>query len=150
MRAGSKMVMRWRLVGIAALTVMVSLGSAAAMDLTELCVKVRPAFVFIAGGSGVIVRSDGLMLTNDHVIGSKRSFTVRIGDGRSFRARVLGRDPHGDLAALALELPEGETVPALALGDSEALRVGDEALAVGNPFALGLLDQAPTFTVGVI
>ena len=150
MRAGSKMVMRWRLVGIAALTVMVSLGSAAAMDLTELCVKVRPAFVFIAGGSGVIVRSDGLMLTNDHVIGSKRSFTVRIGDGRSFRARVLGRDPHGDLAALALELPECETVPALALGDSEALRVGDEALAVGNPFALGLLDQAPTFTVGVI
>ena len=150
MMAGSKMVMRWRLVGIAALTVMVSLGSAAAMDLTEHCVKVRPAFVFIAGGSGVIVRSDGLMLTNDHVIGSKRSFTVRIGDGRSFRARVLGRDPHGDLAALALELPEGETVPALALGDSEALRVGDEALAVGNPFALGLLDQDPTFTVGVI
>ena len=150
MMAGSKMVMLWRLVGIAALTVMVSLGSAAATDLTELCVKVLPAFVFIAGGSGVIVRSDGLMLTNDHVIGSKRSFTVRIGDGRSFRARVLGRDPHGDLAALALELPEGETVPALALGDSEALRVGDEALAVGNPFALGLLDQAPTFTVGVI
>ena len=124
-------------------------GSLAA-DLTELCVQVRPAFVFIAGGSGVIVRPDGLMLTNDHVIGPKRSFTVRIGDGRSFRARLLGRDPHGDLAALELELPEGETVPWLPLGDSEALRVGDEVVAVGNPFALGVLDQSPTFTVGIV
>ncbi|MFM7135565.1 MAG: trypsin-like peptidase domain-containing protein [Planctomycetota bacterium] len=121
-----------------------------AVDLTELCVRVRPAFVFIGGGSGVIVRPDGLMLTNDHVIGRKRSFTVRIGDGRSFQAKVLGTDPVGDLAALKLELPEGQTVPHLALGDSEALRVGDEALAIGNPFALGVLDQAPTFTVGII
>jgi len=127
----------------------VAAGSPAA-DLTELCVQVRPAFVFIAGGSGVIVRPDGLMLTNDHVIGPKRSFTVRIGDGRSFRARLLGRDPHGDLAALELELPEGETVPWLPLGDSEALRVGDEVVAVGNPFALGVLDQSPTFTVGIV
>ena len=127
----------------------VAAGSLAA-DLTELCVQVRPAFVFIAGGSGVIVRPDGLMLTNDNVIGPKRSFTVRIGDGRSFRARLLGRDPHGDLAALELELPEGETVPWLPLGDSEALRVGDEVVAVGNPFALGVLDQSPTFTVGIV
>jgi len=123
---------------------------AAAVDLTELCVRVRPAFVFIGGGSGVIVRPDGLMLTNDHVIGRKRTFTVRIGDGRSFKAKVLGTDPVGDLAALQLDVPAGETVPHLELGDSDALRVGDEALAVGNPFALGVLDQAPTFTVGII
>jgi S1-C subfamily serine protease len=115
-----------------------------------LCVQVRPAFVFIGGGSGVIIRPDGLMLTNDHVIGRKRSFTVRIGDGRSFKAKVLGTDPVGDLAALKLDVPEGQTVPFLELGDSDALRVGDEALAVGNPFALGVLDQAPTFTVGII
>lgn len=120
------------------------------VDLTELCVRVRPAFVFIGGGSGVIIRPDGLMLTNDHVIGRKRSFTVRIGDGRSFKAKVLGTDPIGDLAALKLEVPEGQTVPHLELGDSDALRVGDEALAIGNPFALGVLDQAPTFTVGII
>jgi len=124
--------------------------AAAAVDLTELCVRVRPAFVFIGGGSGVIVRPDGLMLTNDHVIGRKRTFTVRIGDGRSFKAKVLGTDPVGDLAALQLDVPAGETVPHLELGDSDALRVGDEALAVGNPFALGVLDQAPTFTVGII
>jgi serine protease Do len=120
------------------------------ISLTDLCVRVRPAFVFIGGGSGVLVRPDGLMLTNDHVIGKKRSFTVRIGDGRSFKAKVLGTDPVGDLAALKLEVPEGQTVPFLDLGDSDALRVGDEALAVGNPFALGVLDQAPTFTVGII
>jgi S1-C subfamily serine protease len=90
------------------------------------------------------------MLTNDHVIGRKRSFTVRIGDGRSFKAKVLGTDPVGDLAALKLEVPEGQTVPHLELGDSDALRVGDEAVAIGNPFALGVLDQTPTFTVGII
>jgi len=123
---------------------------AAAVDLAELCTRVRPAFVFIAGGSGVIVRPDGLMLTNDHVLENRRSFEVRIGDGRSFKARVLGRDPVGDLAVLKLDVPEGQTVPHLELGDSDALRVGDEALAVGNPFALGVLDQAPTFTVGIV
>jgi S1-C subfamily serine protease len=120
------------------------------VDLAELCIQVRPAFVFIGGGSGVIVRPDGLMLTNDHVIGRKRAFTVRIGDGRSFKARVLGTDPAGDLAALKLELPEGETVPHLELADSTTLRVGDEVLAVGNPFALGVLDQSPTFTTGIV
>jgi len=119
-------------------------------DLTSLCIKVRPAFTFIAGGSGVIVRPDGLMLTNDHVLENRRTFDVRIGDGRSFKARLLGTDPVGDLAALKLDVPAGETVPHLDLGDSEALRVGDEVLAVGNPFALGVLDQAPTFTVGIV
>lgn len=119
-------------------------------DLTSLCIKVRPAFTFIAGGSGVIVRPDGLMLTNDHVLENRRTFDVRIGDGRSFKARLLGTDPVGDLAALKLDVPAGETVPHLDLGDSEALRVGDEVLAVGNPFALGVLDQAPTFTSGIV
>ncbi len=135
---------------------MIGVGAAAAFaaddsaDLTAICVKARPAFVFIAGGSGVVIRPDGLMLTNDHVIENRRRFDVRLGDGRSFKAKVVGRDAVGDLAALQLDLPAGETVPHLPLGDSEALRVGDEAIAVGNPFALGVLDQAPTFTVGII
>jgi S1-C subfamily serine protease len=135
---------------------MIGVGAAAAFaaddsaDLAAICVKARPAFVFIAGGSGVVIRPDGLMLTNDHVIENRRRFDVRLGDGRSFKAKVVGRDAVGDLAALQLDLPAGETVPHLSLGDSEALRVGDEAIAVGNPFALGVLDQAPTFTVGII
>ena len=135
---------------------MIGVGAAAAFaaddsaDLAAICVKARPAFVFIAGGSGVVIRPDGLMLTNDHVIENRRRFDVRLGDGRSFKAKVVGRDAVGDLAALQLDMPAGETVPHLPLGDSEALRVGDEAIAVGNPFALGVLDQAPTFTVGII
>jgi len=113
-------------------------------------VQVRPAFVFIGGGSGVVIRPDGLMLTNDHVIEGKRSHAVRLGDGSTFRAKLLGTDPVGDLAVLQLELPEGKTVPHLELGDSESLAVGDETLAVGNPFGLGVLDQAPTFTAGIV
>ena len=140
----------------ARLAVMLALGLTApatatpATDLVELCVKVRPAFVFVEGGSGVVVRPDGLVLTNDHVIEGKRSYTVRLGDGSSFRAKLLGTDPYGDLAALQLELKEGQTVPYLELGDSDALAVGDETLAVGNPFGLGVLDQAPTFTAGIV
>ena len=122
----------------------------AAADLVDLCVKVRPAFVFVEGGSGVVIRPDGLVLTNDHVIEGKRSYTVRLGDGSSFRAKLLGTDPYGDLAALQLELEEGQTVPHLELGDSDALAVGDDTLAVGNPFGLGVLDQAPTFTSGIV
>ncbi len=122
----------------------------AEVDLASLCVSIRPAYVFIAGGSGVVIRPDGLMLTNDHVIENRRSFDVRLGDGRSFKARVLGRDEVGDLAVLRIEVPEGETLPHLPLGDSEAVRVGDEVVAVGNPFALGVLDQSPTFTLGIV
>ena len=138
------------------LAVLFALGVAApaaatpATDLVELCIKVRPAFVFVEGGSGVVVRPDGLVLTNDHVIEGKRSYTVRLGDGSSFRAKLLGTDPYGDLAALQLELKEGQTVQHLELGDSDALAVGDETLAVGNPFGLGVLDQAPTFTSGIV
>jgi len=71
-------------------------------DLVPLCVKVKPAYVFIAGGSGVVISPDGLMLTNNHVIEGKRTFDVRLGDGSSFKAKLLGTDPYGDLAALRL------------------------------------------------
>jgi serine protease Do len=120
------------------------------VDLASLCVAIRPAYVFIAGGSGVVIRPDGLMLTNDHVLEDRRTFDVRLGDGRSFKARVLGRDEVGDLAVLKIDGPEGEMLPHLPLGDSDAVRVGDEVMAVGNPFALGVLDQSPTFTLGII
>ena len=138
----------------ARLAVLIVLGltapAAGAADLVELCIKVRPAYVFVEGGSGVVIRPDGLVLTNNHVIDGKRSYTVRLGDGSSFRAKLLGTDPYGDLAALKLELKEGQTVPYLELGDSDTLAIGDETLAVGNPFGLGVLDQSPTFTAGIV
>lgn len=121
-----------------------------ASDLVALCAKVKPAYVFISGGSGVVIHPDGLMLTNSHVIGKENKFDVRLGNGRHFRANVLGRDVTGDVAVLKLELKADEKVPHLELGDSDALTVGETALAVGNPFGLGVVDQAPTFTLGVI
>ncbi|MFM7205643.1 MAG: trypsin-like peptidase domain-containing protein [Planctomycetaceae bacterium] len=123
---------------------------AAADELATLCTAIRPAYVFIAGGSGVVVRPDGLMLTNDHVLENRCRFDVRLGDGRSFKARVLGRDEVGDLAVLKIDAPDGEPLPHLPLGDSETVRVGDEVMAVGNPFALGVIDQSPTFTLGIV
>jgi serine protease Do len=142
------------IVRAAAIVLAVCLAAAAparaAVDLASLCVAIRPAYVFIAGGSGVVIRPDGLMLTNDHVIENRRTFDVRLGDGRSFKARVLGRDEVGDLAVLKIDGPEGEALPHLPLGNSEAVRVGDEVVAVGNPFALGVLDQSPTFTLGIV
>ena len=119
-------------------------------DIPALCKRIKPAFVFIEGGSGVIVSSGGWMLTNSHVVGDHKQFDVRTGDGRHYRARLLGRDPTGDLAVLQLELKAKETVPCLEIGDPETQHVGDYALAVGNPLAEGLFDQNPTFTLGVI
>lgn len=128
---------------------------AASPTLTEakieaLCAKVKPAFVFIAGGSGVVITPDGLMLTNTHVIETGAAFDVRLGNGRHYKAKVLGRDVWGDLALLQLESKENQPFPYLELGDSDALRVGEPAMAIGNPFGLGIVDQHPTFTVGII
>jgi len=124
--------------------------AAAELDLPALCERVKPAFVFIGGGSGVIISPDGLMLSNNHVVARGQQFDVRTGAGRHFQAKLVGRDVRGDLALLQLPLAKGETVPCLNIGDSEALRPGDDALAVGNPLAMGLVDQAPTFTFGII
>jgi S1-C subfamily serine protease len=134
----------------AALVACTMLGTVAAtaradVDLASLCVAVRPAYVFIAGGSGVVIRPDGLMLTNDHVLENRRTFDVRLGDGRSFKARLLGRDEVGDLAVLKIDVPEGESLPHLPLGDSDAVRVGDEVVAVGFPYGIG-----PSVSAGVV
>jgi serine protease Do len=124
--------------------------AAAELDLPALCERVKPAFVFIGGGSGAIISPDGLMLTNNHVVGHTQQFDVRTGAGRHYQAKLVGRDVRGDLALLQLGLAKDETVPCLKIGDSQALRPGEDALAIGNPLAVGLVDQAPTFTFGII
>ncbi len=94
-------------------------------------------------GSGMIYRSDGLILTNAHVVRGADTVSVTLSDGRKFdKARVLGRDERTDIAVVKID---AENLPTVKLGDSDATRVGDWAIAVGNPFGLD-----HTLTVGVI
>ncbi|MFP4026408.1 MAG: trypsin-like peptidase domain-containing protein [Candidatus Brocadiia bacterium] len=118
------------------------------IKLRDLMADVRPAFVFIGGGSGAIISPDGYMVSNAHVVGDKKHFTVRLGNGKSCKAYVVGLNREGDLALLKIQgVSELDYLP---LGDSDALRVGSYCVAVGNPLALGLVDQTPTFTIGVL
>ncbi|SEN02472.1 serine protease Do [Stigmatella aurantiaca] len=86
-------------------------------------------------GSGFIVDAKGFVLTNNHVIEDAVSITVRLNDGRSFPAEVVGRDPLTDVAVIKLK-GKLDALPTVSLGDSEALRVGDWLVAIGNPFGL--------------
>ncbi|MBI5164634.1 MAG: trypsin-like peptidase domain-containing protein, partial [Magnetospirillum sp.] len=96
-------------------------------------------------GSGVIVATDGTVVTNHHVIKDADEVTVVLADRREYEARIVGSDERSDLAVLKLDLPKGETVPVLPFGDSDALEVGDLVLAVGNPFGVG-----QTVTSGIV
>jgi serine protease Do len=89
-------------------------------------------------GSGVIVTEDGYILTNNHVVdgADDDGIKVLLADGRTrYDAKLIGRDPRTDVAVLKVEAPA--KLPALTLGDSEKLEVGDVVLAVGNPFGIG-------------
>src|SRR5216110_2990402 len=103
----------------------------------------RPREEARASGSGVLVDPRGYVLTNNHVIENAQDITVRLSDGRKFTAKLVGRDPKTDLAVLKVEAPS--PLPAAELGDSDHLRVGQWAIAIGNPFGL---DR--TVTVGII
>ena len=95
-------------------------------------------------GSGVIVDSSGLIVTNNHVIGGGTDIKVVLADKREFEAKVLLADERTDLAVLKIDVPD-EALPALPLGDSDALEVGDLVLAIGNPFGVG-----QTVTSGIV
>jgi serine protease Do len=85
-------------------------------------------------GSGVIVRPDGLILTNHHVVDRAVDLRVVLSDRREFKARVAGRDPQTDIALLRIEARD---LPHLPFGDSGKIRVGESVLAVGNPLGVG-------------
>ena len=93
-------------------------------------------------GSGVIVRPDGYILTNHHVVDGAQQVDVELTDGRSLKAKVVGTDAPSDLAVLKVEAKNLQTLP---LGDSDAVRVGDVVLAVGNPLGVG-----QTVTMGIV
>src|SRR2546429_859250 len=103
----------------------------------------RPREEARASDAGVTVDPRGYILTNNHVIENAQDITVRLSDGRKFTAKLVGRDPKTDLAVLKVEAPS--PLPAAELGDSDHLRVGQWAIAIGNPFGL---DR--TVTVGII
>ena len=94
-------------------------------------------------GSGVIVDKRGYILTNNHVIEQADAIEVRLSDKRKFTATVIGKDPKTDLAVIKIDAPDD--LPVAKLGDSTKIRIGEWAVAIGNPFGL---DQ--TVTVGVI
>lgn len=96
-------------------------------------------------GSGFIISEDGLILTNNHVVEKADEIDIKTVDGKEYAAKVVGRDPKTDIALIQIKA-DGKTPPKPAkLGDSEAIRVGDWVIAVGNPFGLG-----NTVTSGII
>ncbi len=115
--------------------------------------KCMPAFVFIArqkggSGSGAVISPDGYVITNAHVVGADIKFTVRLGNGKSYSGKVVGRDKVGDLALIKLD--NAKDLPYIKLGNSDDLRVGDPCIAIGNPIALGAIDQNASVTMGVV
>jgi len=95
-------------------------------------------------GSGVIVRPDGIIVTNNHVVEGGQDIRISLPDRREFEAKVILADPRTDLAILRIDT-KGERLPALEFGDSDKLQVGDLVLAIGDPFGVG-----QTVTSGIV
>ena len=93
-------------------------------------------------GSGVIVSADGYILTNNHVVEGADEIEVTLNDGRHASGRLIGTDPDTDLAVIRISL---DKLPVIVLGNSDALLVGDQVLAIGNPFGVG-----QTVTSGIV
>ncbi|MRS90780.1 serine endoprotease DegP [Enterobacteriaceae bacterium RIT714] len=99
---------------------------------------------FMALGSGVIIdAAKGYVVTNNHVVDNASTIKVQLSDGRKFDAKVVGKDPRSDIALIQIQDPKNLT--AIKLADSDALRVGDYTVAIGNPFGLG-----ETVTSGIV
>ena len=95
-------------------------------------------------GSGFVLSPDGVIVTNNHVVDGATTITVTLADGRKLDARVLGRDANADLAVLKVD---ASGLPAVKIGSSDALVVGDSVVAIGNALAL---DGGPTVTQGIV
>ncbi len=93
-------------------------------------------------GSGVIVSASGYILTNNHVVEGADEIEVILNDSRHAKAKIIGTDPDSDLALLRIDL---DRLPVIVLGNSDSLQVGDQVLAIGNPFGVG-----QTVTGGIV
>jgi serine protease Do len=130
-------------------------------SITDVVDQVNPAVVSIVvgtvsynwfmqpvpseqAGSGVIIDTEGHIVTNNHVVDGATSITVSLTDGRSFDATIIGTDPSTDLAVIKID---GDNLPTASFGNSGVLRVGEWVVAIGNALAL---EGGPTVTVGVV
>ena len=98
-------------------------------------------------GSGFIIRADGVIVTNEHVVGGATKISVMLRDGTTYPARLLGRDETNDLAVLKVD---ARGLPVAALGNSDQLLIGEWAIAIGNPFGFVLGNTEPSVTTGVV
>ncbi|GAB1445766.1 MAG: Do family serine endopeptidase [Cyclobacteriaceae bacterium] len=96
----------------------------------------------VASGSGVIIRPDGYIVTNNHVVAEASKIEVTLNDNRTFNAEVVGTDPNTDMALIRIDAKD---LPSMPIGDSDAAKVGEWVLAVGNPFNL-----ESTVTAGIV
>jgi Do/DeqQ family serine protease len=104
--------------------------------------RMAPQGPQMASGSGVIISPDGFIVTNNHVVDKAEKIEVVTNDHRDFKAKVIGTDPNTDLALIKIE---GTNLPIVKLGNSDAVKVGEWVLAVGNPFKL-----TSTVTAGIV
>ena len=121
---------------------------------TELYQRVSPSVVYIAittgslsgsgSGSGFVWDTEGHIVTNNHVVESASRIEVTFADGTTAKAKVVGTDPDSDLAVIKVDVPASRLHP-MELGDSDALRVGQRAIAIGNPFGF-----EQTMTTGIV
>ena len=98
-------------------------------------------------GSGFIIRDNGVIVTNAHVVQGAKSVSVMMRDGTTYTAKVLGQDETNDVAVLKID---GRNMPVAPLGDSDGLLIGEWAIAIGNPFGFVLANSEPSVTAGVI
>ncbi|HEX8705981.1 MAG TPA: trypsin-like peptidase domain-containing protein [Myxococcaceae bacterium] len=109
---------------------------AGVVNITTVNEKQRSGVSGRSTGSGFVLTPDGLVLTNNHVVAQARQIVVLLADGREFPAEVVGRDASTDVALLRLREVGRTPLPAVYLGDSDQLEVGDWVVAIGNPFGL--------------
>jgi serine protease Do len=118
-------------------------------ELTRAIEKSSAAFVFIGGGSGIVVSADGYILTNHHVAGDRKQWVVRIeGTGKLYVCDLIGTDPIGDLALLKAR--DVRELPFVEFGNMAEVRVGQQVLAVGDPFKLADFDGPPSVSIGSV
>ncbi len=98
-------------------------------------------------GSGFVIRNDGMVLTNFHVVQNAAELYVNFSDGRRFKGTVVGTDERADLAVVSVK---GKDFPCVKFGDAEQAMIGEWAIAIGNPFLNFINDAHPTVTVGVV